>query len=1394
MRQQPTEFRPSVPRPVQLRRTGKRARLSTSRFETQILSGDSEDFPFQMQEGERLNHLIEKACDRFRDSDAVVTDDAAYSYGELDCRANQVARYLTEQGIKAGDRVGLLFDRTVETYVAMLAVMKVNAAYVPLDTGFPTERIRFIAGDASLAAIVSMAAFDERLGSLELPLIYLDAAKRDIDMKPSGPLGREEVAPIVDQACYVLYTSGTTGNPKGVLIEHPSICNFVQVAADRYGYEAGDRVYQGMTIAFDFSIEEIWVPLLVGATLIPGKPGVVLMGDELADFLESRDVTCMACCPTLLATIERDLPKIRFLLVGGEACPQSLVLRWYSPKRTILNSYGPTETTVTATVTELTPKKQVTIGRPLPNYTIVILDPVKAELMPFGEQGEIGIAGIGLAAGYLNRADLTAQKFIPDFVGLPNNPSQRIYRTGDLGRITPDGEVEYFGRIDTQVKIRGHRIELAEIESVLMGLPQVSQAAVTTFEPEPGIVELVGYYALKQGVSELSLNDILQTLRARLPAYMVPAFLEKLPFIPMSISNKADLKNLPKPKGSRVQSGKTIVAATNDTERAIAGALAAALKLDAVSIEDHFFNDLGANSLLMARFCANVRKSCPTAAALSMQDIYLHPTVAQLAAHLGQSDAESAPVMVEEPLHVPSDLSYYGCGALQLLSYCGYGMVSLWLFILGFDWMYAAIDNPVSFYLRSTVFVVAAFALAAALPVAAKWLLIGRWKEERFPIWSLRYFRFWVVKTLVRTSPVGAFVGTPIFNIYLRLLGAKIGRNTVILSRLVPVCTDLFTVGDNTVLRDDSMLPGYRARSNYIETGRVDIGSYAFVGAASVLDIDTAMGDRTQLGHASSLQSGQRIPDGKHYHGSPAVETATDYCPLEMQDCSSRRRTLYAAGQLAGLLLVATPLMTAIGCYWYEYFTQFGAETIASFALPTPVLIGLTLIAATVLLAGALAAGLLRIYVVPRLCNLFLEPGKVYPLFGFHYGLQNIISAASNVRFFNLLFGDSSAIVHYMQFVGWNLGKVEQTGSNFGTNQNHDNPFLCEIGGGTMVSDGLSMMNIDISNASFRLAKARIGERNYLGNDIHYPPQGRTGDNVLLGTKVMIPVDGPVRENVGLLGSPCFEIPRMVERDQQINAALSEEERHDAIRRKNRYNLATGILFLLARLAFVFSALLIAHVAMLNYQSFGILSLFAAGAILTILSVVFFALLERASLGFKRLTPKIVSIYDPYFWWHERHWKLSDTPIIGHFGGTPFKNLISRMVGLQVGRKVYDGGCSITDRSLTEIGDYVNLNEGSVLQAHSLEEGVLKSDYIRVGEGGTLGCGAFVHYGVVMGERAVIDPDSFVMKGEVIDPQTQWRGNPAKMLRRPLVRTPVQTGSGKPLEPMVDYVQRIAAE
>jgi non-ribosomal peptide synthetase-like protein len=247
-----------------------------------------------------------------------------------------------------------------------------------------------------------------------------------------------------------------------------------------------------------------------------------------------------------------------------------------------------------------------------------------------------------------------------------------------------------------------------------------------------------------------------------------------------------------------------------------------------------------------------------------------------------------------------------------------------------------------------------------------------------------------------------------------------------------------------------------------------------------------------------------------------------------------------------------------------------------------------------------------------------------------------------------------------------------------------------------------------------------------------------------------------------------------------MNAAIDETTRRARLRQKNRYNFVTAAMFLVCQWMAFAAALLLLDAGMDYYDDFGVFALFGAAAALVGAYIVFYAVLERASLAFRRLQPTLASIYDPYFWFHERHWKLSDSPIVGLFPGTPFRPMIMRAVGMKVGAKVFDCSRSVTERSLTEVGDYANLNEGCVLQAHSLEEGVFKSDLIRMGEGCSIGPGAFVHYGVTMGDRVVLDADSFLMKGEVLDDHTGWRGNPAKLSRRHAA-TPAEVRVPEPL-------------
>lgn len=624
------------------------------------------------------------------------------------------------QGVRPGDRVGLLFDRAVDGYVGMLAVLKLRAAYVPLDAGFPPDRLSYIVSDAGVRIVLSRSHLTENLADLadDVRFLCLDNVDDQVSREREERVGGDEVGDAVDDLCYVIYTSGTTGRPKGVAVSHASICNFVLVAAQLYGIECDYRVYQGLTIAFDFSVEEIWVAWMAGATLVPRPRGDSLLGAELHAFLKEHRVTALCCVPTLLATLDEELPDLRFLLVSGESCSQDLVDRWHRPGRRFLNVYGPTETTVSATWTVLHPDRPVTIGVPLPTYSVVILDLEADRAVLFGELGEIGIAGIGLADGYLNRPDLTARAFVPDFLAIPDNPSGRIYRTGDLGRVNDDGEIEHQGRLDTQVKVRGYRVELAEIESLLRQVPGIAQAVVGTYQSDPDIEELVAYYSPRLDKNAVDAGCVYEQLSEKLPAYMVPAYLEELDEIPVMPSGKIDRKKLPLPSGPRRLAARDgYVAPASDTEFLLADRLANALGVERVSVDSHFFDDLGANSLLMARFNAALRKGAGDLPAVSMKDVYRHPTVRRLAAALSETGpaGESMPASEWADPEMPAATGtsrYVLCGALQLLAFVAYVSLAAVGFDVGAVWLTAAMDCSPSTRGRSCSAVVRCWAWA----------------------------------------------------------------------------------------------------------------------------------------------------------------------------------------------------------------------------------------------------------------------------------------------------------------------------------------------------------------------------------------------------------------------------------------------------------------------------------------------------------------------------------------------------------------------------------------------------------------------------------------------------------------------------------------------------------
>jgi non-ribosomal peptide synthetase-like protein len=824
----------------------------------------------------------------------------------------------------------------------------------------------------------------------------------------------------------------------------------------------------------------------------------------------------------------------------------------------------------------------------------------------------------------------------------------------------------------------------------------------------------------------------------------------------------------------------------------LAEVLAGVLGVGHVSVGDDFFDDLGADSLVMAKFCARVRKQ-PDLPAVSMKEIYGNPNISALTAALApaqqQKPQEPSPALASVPQTPPPmearTWEYIACGALQALVYLGYCVVAGLVAVVWYQWVFPAagpgnhhwLEHGMSFleiYLRSMAFAAAVFVAMCILPVASKWIIIGRFHPREIRIWSLAYFRFWLVKTLIRTSPLVLMTGTPLTTFYLRAMGAKVGRNVTILTNRLPVCTDLLTIGEGTVIRKDAVLNGYRAHRGVIQTGTVRLGRDVTVSEGSVLDIDTAMGDGSQLGHRSTLYTGQAVPAGEHWHGSPGRRTDVDYSTVERTPYRPWRRGLFATSQLIATLGLGRILVgQAIILVVLSDPNVAALLEAQAHAFTSWIFYGDALLYAGLGVFGGTIMGLLLITTVPRVLQPALKPDTVYPMFGLRHAAERAVARLTNSRFLPALFGDSSYVVHFVRAIGYHQPQVQQTGSNLGTMFKHDNPYLTEIGTGTMIADGVSFMNADYSATSFKVSHAAVGARNFLGNFVLYPAGAKTGDNCLLATKVMVPIDGPVRHDLGLLGSPPFEIPRSVLRDTLPNEHADPARFRRDLAAKNKHNRHTMALLMLVRWLNASLAMLVSFAGLELSDQFGFLALSGSFAVMLVVGLLAPIGLQHLILGFRRLKPRLCSIYDPYFWWHERYWKVqANSRYMSILNGTPFKPLAWRLLGVRIGSRVFDDGCFIPERTLVTIGSRCTLNSGTLIQSHSQEDGMFKSDYDVIGDDVTLGVGALVHYGVTIEDRVVVTADSFVMKGTTLSRGTLWGGNPAEETQTTPASTP----------------------
>jgi amino acid adenylation domain-containing protein len=583
--------------------------------------------------------LFEEQVEKTPTNIAVEFEDKQLTYQELNSRVNQLAHYLQTLGVKSEILVGICVERSLEMIVGTLGILKAGGAYVPLEPTYPKDRLVFMLKDSQIQILVTQ----QHLLAIFAKHKLLSIVCLDSDWQAISQKSKENSTSLVTPAnlAYVIYTSGSTGKPKGVMLEHRGLCNLAMAQTFCFDIQPEDRILQFSSLNFDASIWEIVMALASGATLYLSTHGILLAGYSLFQLLNDNNITTVTLPPSVLISLPvNTLPSLKTIIVAGETCSVELVNRWLS-ENYFFNAYGPTETTVCATTFTCTERnKKPLIGCPIANMQVYILDN-KLQFVPVGIMGELYVSGIGLARGYLNRSNLTAEKFIPN--PFSDDPTDRLYKTGDWVRYLPEGNIEYLGRIDQQVKIRGFRIELGEIETVLNQNSSVQEAIVIVIEDESSDKRLIAYIVSKLAPEQISITHLRNDLKEKLPNYMIPANFVFLNEMPLTPNGKIDRQALPHPDELQREEI-SYVAPQTQTEQKIAMIWQKILHIKKIGIHDNFF-DLGGNSLLLIQ----VHEQLTNVLNQNIQIVTLfqYATISALAHHLDNSLSEETTLKTE---------------------------------------------------------------------------------------------------------------------------------------------------------------------------------------------------------------------------------------------------------------------------------------------------------------------------------------------------------------------------------------------------------------------------------------------------------------------------------------------------------------------------------------------------------------------------------------------------------------------------------------------------------------------------------------------------------------------------------------------------------------------------
>ncbi len=1301
------------------------------------------------------------------------------TYAEADGLANALAARLAPLVTSESVVAIVLPRRDHLVYVAQLAVLKAGGAYTCIDPGMPPERVRFILEDSQAAAVIACPESDSLLAALEVPLDRLVLLDEKPDEEPAtgAPLPRPSwLAP--STLAYVIYTSGTTGQPKGVMIEHHSIVSLVLSDLDTFGLAPGDRVGQSSSVAYDSSVEEIWLAFAAGATLVLMDDDVVRLGPDLVPWLRAERINVFCPPPTLLRMCacddpERELPDLRLLYVGGEELTPDVANRW-APGRRLENGYGPTECTVTVVRGPVRAGEPVTIGRPVRGARAWVLDETLEEAAP-GESGELCIGGEGVARGYLNRPDLTHEKFV-------EHPRWgRVYRTGDRVRLLPSGDFLYLGRSDAQVKIRGHRVELSAIESELCSFPGVRAAACKVQDLGSG-KELVAYLVADPADSSDSPGRpdperLRSILRARLPEHMVPVRYGFVAELPVNASsgklNRAALPDLlPDPEPHR-----DLVPPRSPAEQLVARAFSDHLRRGApVSIHDDFFLDLGGNSLLAAETVSSLRKQGLTAA-LTVRDVYEARTVAGVASRVAQ---DTGPVHPGERHHETPRTrpSAFAAPAQLALIFAKLliGSLAAWLAAFILLPRVARGAGTITFLLLIPALALAAVVvytpLAVLATVAAKRLLIGRYREGRHPYLGGYHLRSWIVQQLARAIPWEVLEGTVLKNAVLRALGARIGKG-VHIHRGVDLRSggwDLLTIGDGAAIGRDASLGLLDYDDQELTLGPVTIGAGCTLDTRARMAPHSAMEPGAVLAALAMLPSYAVIPAGEMWHGVPAAfQAAAPPEPALSSGVRSAARSWPAAVHGAVLMLARSlvaqisflPMVVLAVVFerlwkagWIEALYAPSIE-----AAPIAVALGITVVGFS--LALPVEA------IVVRLLGT-IRPGT-YPLYGWTslaiFVKERMVEAAGNGLSGTLLWP------RWLRLAGMRVGRNCEISTIMEVI-----PELTEIGDECFFADGIYLGRPWLHRGTITCGQTTFASGTFLGNHVVVPTGAELPPGILVGISTVADANR-IRPGSSWFGNPAFELPRreIVASDRRLT--------HDP----EWYRYATRVFWEGLRLLVpVLPALLgILWLKMLPHWEttespvkFFTLTLpaftAAAGAILLALVLGSkWLLLGRVRAGQHPLWSCWCSRWDFLY----VLWAAYVRGSLTNFDGTPFMAWWLRALGSRIGRRVVLGisFAQIVDPDMLVIGDDATVS--CLLQLHSFEDRVLKIAPSRIGARCTVGHNAVLLYGADIGDGARVEDGSVVMKHETLLPDQYYVGCPTRPAAAPEEARPVRASA-----------------